>query len=134
MLYLISILLPALIQAGSPSFEILGATTPSAAARGTYFTYSIRVKREDRGDIRELVKHWKLKGRFVSKEGNELIPKEGAWGFPFQDRPGEGLLQFLFATDPYQQPGIYEFQGRLVDSETQIVLPIRTVEIGPFRP
>ncbi len=112
-------------------FEILGATTPSVSARGFYFTYSIRVKRADKGDIRQLVKNWKPEGKFRTFEGDEMLPKEGGyWAFPFPDRPGEGLLQILFFTDMNQPAGPYEYEGKLVKGGQEISLPTRSVEVS----
>lgn len=126
---LLSLVFPLFLFA--QDFEILGATTPSVSARGFYFTYSIRVKRADKGDIRQLVKDWKPEGKFRTFEGDEMLPKEGGyWAFPFPDRPGEGLLQILFFTEVNQPAGLYEYEGKLVKGGQEIALPIRSVEVS----
>ncbi len=126
---LLSIVFPLFLFA--QDFEILGATTPSVSARGFYFTYSVRVKRADKGDIRQLVKDWKPVGKFRTFEGDEMLPKEGGyWAFPFPDRPGEGLLQILFFTEMNQPAGLYEYEGKLVKGSQEISLPIRSVEVS----
>lgn len=129
---LLFLVLPLFVFAKDPSFEILGTTAPSASAKGSYFTYSIRVKRADKGDIRELVKIWKAKGKFKTFEGDEILPREGGyWGFPFADRPGEGLLQILFFTEFDQPAGLYGFEGKLIHEGKEIQLPVQWVEVSP---
>ncbi len=129
---LLFLLLPLFSLAKDPSFEILGTMAPSASAKGSYFTYSIRVKRADKGDIRELVKVWKAKGKFKTFEGDEIVQREGGyWGFPYTDRPGEGLLQILFFTEFDQPAGLYGFEGKLINEGKEIQLPVQWVEVSP---